>query len=121
VNTGREFISQISRAFGAPLPAVYATYLTTNDETLREDGLLLYGSNSLLERNTSLYVQRHVSEFLAVGDDSGGSLIVIRFSDPAARPFLVDGGALVSNMPQSLLKPLADSWLEWQRTGFPLP
>jgi hypothetical protein len=88
---------------------------------LRDDGLLLYDAECIIERNDTMGVQEYVTDFLAVGDDSGGRLVVVRFDDPLARPFLIGAGALVPNMPPSLLKPLSSSWAEWERAGFPLP
>ncbi len=114
-------IDAIENHFGKRVPSAYAPYLSTSPEMLRDDGLLLYDGDCIVERNDTLGAQEYVNEFLAVGDDSGGSLVVVRFDDPSGRPFLIDGGALVPNMPPSLLKPLAASWAEWERLGFPLP
>jgi len=80
----------------------------------------MYDVLSIVERNDTFSVQQYTNEFLAVGDDSGGQLIVIRFSDPSATPFIIDAGAIVPNRPASLLKPLAQSWLAWMTNGFPL-
>lgn len=114
-------ILQIERHFRLPIPQVYLDYLAGHDEMLRDDGLLLYGLDYIIERNMTFGVQQNVSEFLAVGDDSGCALVVIRFGDDAASPFLIGSGALVPNMPLDLLRPLADSWEAWARQGFPLP
>lgn len=114
-------IKAIERHFGKQVPTAYALFLSISPEMLRDDGLLLYDADCIVERNHTLGVQRYVRDFLAVGDDSGGRLVVVRFDDPSGRPFLVDGGALVPNIPPSLLKPVSDSWLEWESAGFPLP
>lgn len=114
-------IDAIEHHFGKPVPSAYAPYLSASSEMLRDDGLLLYDVECIIERNETLGAQEYVNEFLAVGDDSGGSLVVVRFDDPSAQPFLIGGGALVPNMPPTLLRPLAASWAEWERLGFPLP
>jgi hypothetical protein len=114
-------IDEILRHFAKPISGTYISYLSKSDEYLRDDGLLLHGAADVIERNMTLGVQQNVSEFLAVGDDSGGRLVVIRFTDDAATPYLIGSGALVPNMPPSLLKPLAESWDTWEQGGFPLP
>ena len=113
-------LEAIESCFGKQVPAAYAPYLSSSPEMLRDDGLLLYDTASIVERNDTLGVQEYVADFLAIGDDSGGRLVVVRFDDPSARPFLIDGGALIPNMPPSLLKPLSASWAEWEGSGFPL-
>jgi hypothetical protein len=114
-------IEAIESHFGRRVPAAYAPHLSTRPEMLRDDGLLLYGTENIVERNDTMGVQQYVTHFLAVGDDSGGRLVVVRFDDPSARPFLIDAGALVPNMPPSVLRPLSASWAEWERSDFPLP
>jgi len=100
-----------------PLPAPYRTFLLHNDERIRGDRLLLYPAEHILERNTTFEVQQYAPGYLAVGDNSGGSLVLIRLADPAAAPFLIDAGAL--GFPE-MLHPLARSWVDWESNGFPL-
>ena len=114
-------LAELQRHFGRSIPDAYLKYLIGNQEMLRDDGLLLYGASAVIERNVTLGVQRYVHDFLAVGDDSGGQLVVIRFDDDSSTPFLIDGGALVPNMPPEFLEPLATSWESWAKQGFPLP
>lgn len=116
-----ELLEEIRTQLGQEPPPIYAAYLQRSRELLRGDGLLLYDERSIVERNQTLGVQRFVTDFLAVGDDSGGRLIVVKFADPTAQPFIVDGGALVPQMPPQLLKPLSKSWDEWERSNFAIP
>ncbi len=62
-------------------------------------------------------VEARIPGYIAVGDDSGGRLILIRQDDDDAVPYLADAGALLP----SILQPLAPNWIAWEKIGFPLP
>lgn len=109
-------IENIKQAFGV-LPPPYERFLCRNDGQIRVPSLLLYHADDLVKRNATFQVVRYVPGFLAVGDDSGGRLVVIKLDDESAAPRIVDsGGILVSEM-----RSLADSWSQWEGLGFPLP
>ncbi len=114
-------VKDIETELGGVLSDVYVRFLRSHQEAVRDDGLVLYQLDQLKERNSTLQVQKYRHDFLAVGDDSGGRLVILRFSDPLAMPVLVDGGALVPNLPSQLVIALSDSWQSWEAAGFPLP
>ncbi len=107
----------LEEKLGRGLPAVYAAFLRSNAEQIRGECLMLYAAEDVLERNEAFQVARFAPGWLAVGDDSGGRLVIIRMDDPEAAPFLVDAGALPF---ADLRQPLAKSWAEWSGSGFSL-
>lgn len=114
-------LAAIQTLIGGPIAEAYKRFLDTNVERIRNEVLLLYPAEHVVERNTTTGVHEWTPELLAVGDDSGGRLVVIRHADPLAAPFLIDAGALVPRDLSWLLKPLAETWLAWQTARFPLP
>lgn len=120
MSDAHQSIETIRQHFKTALPSVYMEFLAGCSERVRDDGLLLYQASDVVERNMTFGVERFTPEFLAVGDDSGGRLIVIRFADSAAAPFVIDAAALVPNRPPSLLVAIAPSWNQWSENGFPL-
>ena len=121
MNDSEELVRELESALSHTLPGAYRRFLASHSGGTRDDGLLLYSPHEISERNRTFEVQRYGPGVVAVGDDSGGRLIVIYFSDPKAEPFLVEAGALTPNMPSSLLRSLAGSWSRWSEAGFPLP
>lgn len=117
----QEIARTLREHFRTECPAVIVDHLADmTGEMLRDDGLLLYSSECIFERNDTFEVQRYREDFLAVGDDSGGTLFVIRFDDPTALPFAIDCAAVSPNSPESFFEPLALSWSDWVAREFPL-
>jgi hypothetical protein len=121
VNDPHGLLLELESALGQTIPEAYRGFLMSYSGEVRDDGLLLYRAHEISERNRTFQVQRFAPGLLAIGDDSGGRLIIIRLADPKAEPLLVDAGALTPNMPASLLRSLADSWSAWNEAGFPIP
>ena len=111
-------VLQVEREIGGKLPQVHAVFLIRNSGDIRGDSLLLYRAADLSERNAAAHVQRFAPGWLAVGDDSGGRLVMIQLDDSDARPLLVDAGAL--GFP-AMMRELGKTWREWEELGFPIP
>ena len=116
MNAQQEQIDALRMVIGNDLPPPYEEFLRTNEGTIRGVSLLLYHASDVAERNQTFEVGKYLPGYLAIGDDSGGRLIVIRIRDEQAVPYIVDAGAL---MPSELV-PLARDWAQWQALGFPL-
>src|SRR3989442_1765731 len=109
-----EAIAGVSRSLHAPLPDEYATLLAQADGVVA-DHFILYGCEELPERNATFSIGECLPEFVAVGDDNGGSAIVTRGGPGPSPVFLVGYGAL---FPDFMMR-VADSLAEWVAAGCP--
>ena len=98
------------------LPPVYAAFLYEVSGQPPAADVLFYTLQEIKERNQTWETNRYAPGYLAVGDDGGGRVIVIRKSDDTARPFIVGSGV----MTEDAMSPLAPDWLSWAADGFRL-
>lgn len=78
--------------------------------------VVLYGRDSIDERNQTYQVQLNVPQSVAIGDDSGGRAILLRL-DYSDGVYICGHGALGSVE----LEPLSPSFKTWFDEGCPLP
>ena len=94
----------------------YRSYIEET-ETSRSVGdcVVLYGKHDITERNTTYEVQVYLPGWVAIGDDSGGSAILIRL-DGSDGVYRCGHGALGSVDPELI----ADSFANWLADGCPI-
>lgn len=80
------------------------------------DLVLLYGRQDLVERNATYEVQTYLPGWVAIGDDGGGSAILVRL-DGSDAVYQCGHGALGSVDPELV----AESFAAWHASGCPLP
>lgn len=94
----------------ARLPDSYRLFLTLSDGIELRSGTLLYGSGELAERNDTYQVSIYLPGHIAIGDDGGGRMFLLRESGTS--PVLcVDMGAIGSVPPEVIAESL-DAWIE---------
>ena len=76
-----------------------------------ENGLVIYSSEDVLERNATFEVEKYAPGFFAIGDDSGGRSILIHLNEPGV--FIVDQG----NMGPADMRKIGDSLPCWIKDG----
>ena len=62
---------------GVRLPGAYRTFLQSHAEKIIGEKILLYGPESIIERNETFEVKAYAPGYLAIGDDSGGRSFLI--------------------------------------------
>lgn len=111
---GKYDLERLETEIGLSLPSDVKNLLTSADGLLLGNGLKLYSSAELGERNRTFETKRYAPGYLAVGDDSGGRAIVISIDDE--RVFIVDQGS----MDPDDMEPLGSSLEEWILAGSPI-
>ena len=98
-----------------PLPAPYRAFLSSTPASFlaKNDRTLVYGLDSVLERNQTFETHLYCPGHLAIGDDSGGRAIVLSLEEGSISA--VDMGAMT---PDSF-EPIASSFSAWVDAGFP--
>ena len=85
------------------------------DDALIADHILLYGLDSILERNSTYRVQEQLPNWFAIGDDSGGAAFLMTFDGTNA---VYRQGFGAFSLPPTLI---AASFREWIANDCPLP
>lgn len=85
-------IMRIERQWGRSLPLDYVNFLKFSDGLQEmESGLVLYGTEDIVDRNNTINSDVFRMDYLAIGDDSGGRMLLM--SD-VGDIFVVDMGGV---------------------------
>lgn len=72
------------------IPIQYQNFLKQNDGYSFKGGIALYSLAELKEMNESLQVQKYQPDYLAIGDDGGGLIFLMKQEMSADEIFIVD-------------------------------
>jgi hypothetical protein len=87
-------IEHFQQALGHALPAHYLRFLQDWQEGLRGEQVLLYGAESLMERNETYDTQQSCPGFITIGDDSGGRAVMLALDGDDRAVYLVGHGSM---------------------------
>ena len=87
-------IDAVQRWLGRALPAHYLCFLQDWQEGMRGEQVLLYGAESLIERNETYDVPQSCPGYLAIGDDSGGRAVMLALDGASTAVYLVGHGSM---------------------------
>lgn len=108
-------LEEIEIRLGLTLPEPYRSYLEKNNESfIASNGLtLIFGRDTIIERNTTFESKRYCPSYLVVGDDSGGSAFVLSLSDGMIH------SVSIGAMTPDCFEDVAPSFEAWANAGFP--
>lgn len=109
-------IEALERWLGAPLPAHYLRFLQDGQEGMRGEQVLLYGAESLMERNETYDTQQSCLGYLTIGDDSGGRAVMLALDGSDRAVYLVGHGS----MQRDDFERVADDFAAWLAADCPL-
>lgn len=107
-------LDELERKVGVDMPIGLGELLLKANGLGLENGILIYASNEILERNETYQVEKYMPGFISIGDDSGGRAIMLSRTLPEV--FLVGYGCLDTDE----MKTIANSLSEWIDSGCPL-
>jgi hypothetical protein len=102
---------QLEQSFGTRLPDAFREFLKASDGLSLGGGLLIYGSADLKERNDTWEVHEYAPGYVAIGDDGGGYVFLLRLKDgddPAI--YVVEAGVIDPEFAIKISEPL-DAWV----------
>ena len=108
-------LQEAEKALGLALPEAFRRLLKQSDGVSDQEGVLVYGSEDLAERNETWEVGTYAPGFLAIGDNSGGVIALVSRSDDHAGVWVSDSGDLE---PKDFNQ-VADSLEDWFKKGCP--
>ncbi len=89
---GAEEINLVESELGLVLPKVYRALLGTTNGFINDEGIGLYGTDNLVERNQTLEVKEYAKGYVAIGDDSGDKVFLVKSESGAKEVIAVDCG-----------------------------
>ncbi|AVM25786.1 SMI1/KNR4 family protein [Bacillus pumilus] len=95
------------------LPHAYKTLLKQTNGYSIGGNLLLYGTEDIVERNATWEVHQYASGYVAIGDDGGGQVFLMRLVDDEKKVWLVDAGVMDPQHAELVTEDL----LEWVSGG----
>jgi hypothetical protein len=97
------------------LPAAYRAYIAAHPEENSFDLAYLYALDHLAEAYRQHQIGTYAPGWLAVGNDSGDRVVLIRLDDDLSVPCSVDAG----DMQPDHFVPLSTNWDAWYGLGCP--
>jgi hypothetical protein len=84
-------IELVEKRLNAILPITYKELLQASNGLATNEGIVIYGTDDLLERNQTWETQEYAPGFVSIGDDSGGRVFLMSLSDKE-EILIVDSG-----------------------------
>lgn len=85
-------ILHIEKRLNCQLPSAYIHVLKESNGLSFTNGVFIYGTEDILERNETWEVAEYAKGYIAIGDDSGGMVFLMAIKAENYRVFAVDGG-----------------------------
>ncbi|MBD3859060.1 SMI1/KNR4 family protein [Bacillus sp. 28A-2] len=76
------------------LPRAYKALLKQTNGCSIGGDLLLYGTGDIVERNATWEVHHYASGYVAIGDDGGGQVFLMRQAEEEKKVWIVDAGVI---------------------------
>ena len=107
-------IKSVESELGLVLPKVYRDLLSIANGLINGVGIGLYGTDELVERNQTWEVDEYAKGYVAIGDNSGGKVFLMK-SDMAAKEVIaVDSGYM---NPEDEPEVITSNFEEWISEG----
>jgi hypothetical protein len=111
---GEAQLLQMEQSLAARLPAGLREFLKLSDGLSFGGGLLIYGSADLKERNDTWEVNEYAPGYLAIGDDGGGSVFLMRVKDDEDPAIYAVGSGV---MDPEFAEKVSESLYAWVSAG----
>lgn len=95
------------------LPDAYKNLLKQTNGCSVGGDVLLYGTEDITERNATWEVQQYASGYVAIGDDGGGQVLLMRLVEDEKKVWIVDAGVMDPQHAESMTGNL----LKWVSEG----
>ncbi|WP_276205535.1 SMI1/KNR4 family protein [Bacillus safensis] len=95
------------------LPHFYKELLKHTNGCSIGGEVLLYGTEDIAERNATWEVQQYASGYVAIGDDGGGRVLLMRLAEEEKKVWIVDAGV----MDPQHAELLTENFLKWVSEG----
>jgi hypothetical protein len=111
----KDELVRFEQSIGFALPTDYQTLLLTSDGMSIDGGILVYGTDDLVERNDTLEVGEYTPGYIAIGDSGEGSVFLMKLASNDTSIYAVDAGV----MDVTFMRKVGNSLEEWMTNGCP--
>lgn len=108
-----ESMQSIEAEMNITIPSIFKSLLFDIDGLLTNDGVLIYGTEDIKERNLTWETVDYAKGYIAIGDDSGGRIFVMAEKAESTEIFMLDCGDM---NPENAIK-VSDNLTEWINNG----
>lgn len=106
-------IQEVENIFPKLLPNVYKDLLRYTNGFSIGGGLVIYGTEDIVERNETWEVDEYASGFIAIGDDGGGNVFLMLQDADEKEVFVIDSG----DMNPSHANLVTSDFTKWVNSG----
>lgn len=110
---GKDKIDAVENKLKITLPNAYRQILNQTNGFFTESGVLIYGTDDIIERNITLEVNDYAEGYVAIGDDSGDIVFLMRQNFDAKEILAVDCGDMNVNN----AKQISSDLIKWVAEG----
>ncbi len=107
-------IRNVQDKLGAIIPEAYKKLLLYTNGFSTKSGILIYGTDAIMERNLTLEVEEYAKGYIAIGDDGGDTVFLMLQKTNAKGVLSVDSG----DMNPLNSKVISSDLIEWLHDGF---
>ncbi|MDM5321819.1 SMI1/KNR4 family protein [Bacillus altitudinis] len=95
------------------LPDAYKNFVKQTNGCSVGGDVLLYGTEDMAERNATWEIHQYASGYVAIGDDGGGRVFLMRQAEEEKKVWIVDAGV----MDPQHAELMTENLLEWVSGG----
>jgi hypothetical protein len=106
-------IAKIETEMKVKLPKAYMELLKYSNGFSTNNGLLIYGTHDIIERNLTWEIKEYAKGYIAVGDDGRGKVFLMKQAFNSTDLYIVDSGYM-NPIEASLVTP---DFLKWINGG----
>lgn len=107
-------ILKVENEMNVKLPYSFKDLLKTSNGLSTKEGIVIYGTEDIVERNETWETQVYAQGYIAIGDDSGGGVFLMSQGEGKKSVLIVDSGDMTiehSNLVTSDIN-------QWIKSGF---
>ncbi|MEI5907329.1 SMI1/KNR4 family protein [Bacillus spongiae] len=112
-----EDIVQIEKLMNTIIPIAFKELLLTSNGFLTTEGVFIYGTEDIVERNKTWEVNQYAHGYIAIGDDSGGRVFLMAADTDSSQVIISDSG----DMNLSHADFMTNDLVEWVSRGCTIP
>jgi hypothetical protein len=104
-------LATLAALSGSPVPKQYEDLLRETNGLLLDNGIKVYSSQEVMERNATFEVAEYAPGYMAIGDDSGGVAFLLRVNSDDQTVYAVGHGSMDPD-DMKCVAPSLDAWLQ---------
>lgn len=87
-------IEELELLFGAEIPSIFKCIMQNIDGFMSNNGISFYRKDDVYERNMTWEVSIYASGYIAIGDDGGGNIFMMKQLNDAESVYMTNAGTM---------------------------